>query len=159
MYKTPNVSAWRVLSPLLLVLSFLLGCSLLGDEEDELQILTLEPIENITLEPVVDLVDSVSWQRVDEDTVICPGGARCLVAVQTVYSWSSGKTTFGKNCCLDCERYAHACQLGKQKISFRDTSLPLAQLIKIPAHWPHPGMVLWTREGGINSAIEDAQQY
>src|SRR5262245_696628 len=131
--------------PLVILLCLFAGtsaCSLLRDD---------------TAEPLVDYVDSVQWVLGDP-TASCgtssPG--HCVSTLRTEYKWTSGRTTYGDYLCMKCSAGSAIGQLGGgTTILFADSNLPVPTNIRIPAHRPTPGLVLWTRRNGVNSTATD----
>jgi hypothetical protein len=102
---------------------------------------------------LIDFVDQVRWGSVSETTQ-CPimgsPSNLCLAPLELVFTWRGGYVDHrGFSCCLDCERYAPACQLGLHVVEFSTGNLPLSPRVRIPGHKPQAGMIIWTRAGGI----------
>lgn len=106
---------------------------------------------------LIDYVNQIHWELVPE-TEQCPvmGSPTnsCLVPLQLVFTWQGGFVEYkGMSCCLDCERWAPACQIGLHTIEFATGNLPISPRVRIPGHKPRPGMIIWTRAGGIHDNV------
>lgn len=107
--------------------------------------------------PVVDYVEMVRYEyRAPTGTGCSPfaGVNYCAQAIFPVYHYSSGKLIVGGECCLHCTKWNNVCKISAGRVLEFDTStLPLSPRVKIPPHKPVPGLVVWTRKGGVSTVL------
>lgn len=137
--KQPKITGRRILARLILFLGlFILSGCVIGSRDGP---------------AILDNVEKVHYQAYAED-VWCPiygsDTNLCLKPLELIFTWRSGYIdNRGFTCCLDCERYVPACQYGNRVVEFATGNYPLAPRVRVPAHDPEAGMVIWERTGGV----------